>query len=68
MPTITIDEIEYDLDKLSDEAKAQLQNLKFVDTELKRLQSQSAVYQTARIAYSTALKDALAAKKKRRTK
>ena len=29
MPTIKIDNIDYDIDKLSDEAKAQLVNLQF---------------------------------------
>ncbi|MCX5875951.1 MAG: DUF6447 family protein [Deltaproteobacteria bacterium] len=68
MPTVTIDEKEYDLDKLSEEAKTQLGNIRFVDAELTRLQSQSAVYQTARSAYSKALKDALVVPKKRKTK
>lgn len=61
MPTVKIDEKEYDLDKLSDEAKAQLASLQFVDAELQRLNAQAAVLQTARIAYSKALNEALAA-------
>ena len=59
MSTITIDNHAYDLDTLSDEAKAQLQSLQFVDAELARLQAQAAVLQTARIAYSKALQAAL---------
>jgi len=59
MPTITIDNQAYDLDTLSDEAKAQLQSLQFVDAELARLQAQTAVLQTARAAYSKALQAAL---------
>jgi len=59
MPTITIDNQAYDLDTLSDEAKAQLQSLQFVDAELARLQAQTAVLQTARMAYSKALQAAL---------
>ena len=59
MPTITIDNRDYDLDTLSDEAKAQLQSLQFVDSELARLQAQAAVLQTARMAYSKALQAAL---------
>lgn len=59
MPTIKIDDKEYDSDTLSDEAKNQLQMLQFVDSELARLQAQSAVLQTARIAYVNALKVAL---------
>lgn len=59
MPTIKIDEKEYDLDQLSDEAKAQLASLQFVDAELQRLNAQAAVLQTARMAYSKALNEAL---------
>ena len=59
MPTIKIDDIEYDTDKLSDEAKAQLVSLQFCDQELQRLQAQAAAIQTARIAYAKALQAAL---------
>jgi Family of unknown function (DUF6447) len=59
MPTIKIDNQDYDLDTLSIEAKAQLQSLQFVDSELARLQAQAAVLQTARMAYSKALQAAL---------
>jgi hypothetical protein len=59
MPTITIDNHPYDLDTLSAEAKAQLTSLQFVDAELQRLQAQTAVLQTARMAYSKALQAAL---------
>ena len=59
MPTITIDNIDYDLDQLSDDAKAQLASLQFVDQELARLQAQVSAMQTARMAYANALKAAL---------
>ena len=59
MPTIKIDNIEYDTDKLSDEAKAQLVSLQFCDQELQRLQAQTAAIQTARMAYAKALQAAL---------
>ena len=61
MTTINIDNIEYDTEKLSDEAKAQLVSLQFCDQELQRLQAQAAAIQTARIAYSKALQSALPA-------
>jgi len=61
MTTIKIDNIDYDTDKLSDEAKAQLASLQFCDQELARLQAQSAALQTARMAYAQALKSALPA-------
>ena len=61
MPTIKIDNVEYDTDKLSDEAKTQLVSLQFCDQELARLQAQTAAYQTARMAYAKALQAALPA-------
>ena len=39
MPTINIDSVAYDTDKLSDEAKAQLVSLQFCDKEQARLQA-----------------------------
>ena len=59
MTTIKIDNINYDTDKLSGEAKAQLISMQFCDQELARLQAQAAAYQTARMAYAKALKEAL---------
>lgn len=59
MPTIKINDKEYDLNALSEDARKQLQSLQFVDAELQRLQAQAAVLQTARIAYSQALQQAL---------
>jgi Family of unknown function (DUF6447) len=40
--TVTIDDREYDLDKLSDEAKNQLVSLQYVDQELEKLNAQAA--------------------------
>ena len=59
MTTIKIDNHAYELDTLSDEAKAQLQSLQFCDAELARLQAQAAILQTARMAYAKALTAAL---------
>ena len=59
MTTITIDNVAYDLDTLSADAKAQLMSIQIVDQELARLQAQAAALQTARIAYSKALSEAL---------
>jgi len=59
MATITIDGKEYDVETLSDETKAQLGSLQYVDSELVRLQAQAAALQTARIAYGRALKQTL---------
>ena len=59
MANVTIDGKEYDFDSLSDQVKQQLLNLQFVDAELQRLNSQAAVFQTARTVYSNALKEGL---------
>lgn len=56
MPTITIDNSDYDLDTLSDAAKAQIANLQTVDRRIAGLQEELAIHQTARIAYANALK------------
>jgi hypothetical protein len=59
MAKITIDEKEYETDDMSDEAKAQLQSLQFVDNEIAREQSKIAALQTARNAYAQALQKEL---------
>jgi hypothetical protein len=59
MSTITIDDVEYSLDSLSEEAKNQFASLQFVDQKLAQLNAEAAVYQTARIGYANALNAAL---------
>ena len=59
MPSIKIDNKEYDLESLSDDAKAQLGSIQFVDSELARLQAKAAALQTAKAAYLQALKSSL---------
>ena len=59
MPTLNIDNKEYDLDALSDECKAQLASIQFCDHELARLQAQAAALQTAKNTYLQALKASL---------
>jgi hypothetical protein len=56
---IIIDNQAYDLSNLSDDAKAQLASLQFVDAEIARLQAQMAAFQTARNAYALALRQLL---------
>ena len=59
MPIIKINDKEYDSDSLSDEAKRQLASLAFVQNEIKKLNSEIAVYKTAEISYSFALSKAI---------
>lgn len=59
MPKITLDGIEYNSEDLSDNGKAQLASLQFLEVQMNKIQSEIAVYQTARNAYATALKEEL---------
>ena len=56
MPTITIDDKEYDSDALSEATKAQLTSMRLADAEIQRLNIQLAIAQTARNAYALAVK------------
>ncbi len=56
---ITIDDVEYLFNDLSDEAKAQIQSIQFVDQEIGRLNAQLAIANTAKIAYQNALKEVM---------
>jgi transcription elongation GreA/GreB family factor len=55
--TINIDDQEYRLDDLSENAKAQLASIHFVDERILQLQNELAVADTARIGYTNALKN-----------
>ncbi|MCG6659762.1 hypothetical protein HOP52_18595 [Halomonas campisalis] len=57
--TITIDGVEYQLSELSEEARAQVINLRVTDQEIAKLKQQLAIYQTARAAYARALGEKL---------
>lgn len=59
---ITIDGNEYDPETLSDTAKAQITNLRFVRMRLQDLENELAVAQTARVGYAAALKRVLSEK------
>ena len=57
--TITVDDVEYNLSKMSDDAKAQLSNIQFVDQQVLQLQNEWAISDTARLGYQAALKGEL---------
>ena len=57
---IKIDDVEYNLSNLSDNAKAQLANIQFVDAQIQQLNNEWAVADTARMGYTNALKAELA--------
>lgn len=56
---ITIDGSGYNVADLSDNARAQVANLRVTDAEIERLKQQLAIYQTARTTYARALSDEL---------
>ena len=59
MPKITVDGIEYNTEDLSDNGKAQLASLQFLEVQMNKIKAEIAVYQTARTSYVTALKEEL---------
>ena len=56
MAKITIDDVEYDTDNMSDNAKAQVASLQFNEAHMNRLRNELAIADTAKIAYVNALK------------
>ena len=58
-PKVTIDEKDYLITDLTDDAKAQLSSLNVVDQKIISLQQEIGIMQTARNAYANALATAL---------
>ena len=56
MPKITIDDIEYNTEDLTENGKAQLASLQFLETQMQKTRNEMAVYQTAQRTYVAALK------------
>jgi uncharacterized small protein (DUF1192 family) len=59
VPKVTIDDKEYLISDLSDQAKAELGSMNVVDQKIANLQQEIAIMQTARNAYARALAAAL---------
>jgi hypothetical protein len=59
--TINIDNKEFDVDGLSENAKAQIVSMRNCDQRIQALQQELAIVQTARNAYANALKAELPA-------
>ena len=59
MSKIIIDEVEYETDNMSNDAKAQLNMIAISEQEIKRLNAMLAIAQTARVTYGKALKELL---------
>ena len=59
MPKITVDGIEYNTEDLTDNGKAQLASLQFLEVQMRKLQNEINVYNTAKNSYISALKQEL---------
>jgi hypothetical protein len=55
MTTLNLNNQQYNADKLTDAAKAQIIHLKSIEIEIERLRMQQAIYQTAHAAYLRSL-------------
>lgn len=55
--SVTIDGVTYTLESLGDQGHEQLQNLRVTDQEIRRLEDQLAIMQTARNTYARILSD-----------
>ena len=60
MPKITIDDIDYNTEDLTENGKAQLASLQFLEGQMQKIRREMAVYQTAQVAYAQALKAEIA--------
>jgi hypothetical protein len=58
-PKLTIDGAEYSLNALSDEVKAQVATLRYIDEQITDLQNKVLVFRAARVQYAQKLKEAL---------
>lgn len=56
---ITIDGQNYNIESLTEDARAQIQNLRAADQEIARLEQRLAITRTARNAYAGALRNVL---------
>ena len=59
MPKFTVDGLEYNSEDLSENGKAQLASLQFLEVQMKKIESELAVYKTARATYLLSLKQEL---------
>ncbi len=60
MPKITVDGIDYNTEDLTENGKAQLASLQFLEVQMAKLKNEIAVYNTAKNGYIAALKAELA--------
>jgi hypothetical protein len=59
MPKFSLDGVEYNSEDLSDEGRAKLASLQFLELHMRKIQDEVAVYNTARSSYLAGLKSEL---------
>ena len=59
MPKLTIDDIEFNTEDLSENGKAQLSSLQFLEAQIANHKKEMAIYRTAHDTYLNALKKEL---------
>lgn len=59
MPRIKVDGVEYNTEDLTDNGKAQLASLQFLEVQMNKLKNEISVFETAKSAYLLALKNEL---------
>lgn len=59
MPKLTVDGIEYNTEDLTDNGKAQLASLQFLEVQMQKLKTEIDVFKVARESYAEKLKAAL---------
>ena len=56
MPKIKLDDVEYNSEDLSNQGQATLKSLQFLEVQMRNLQTEITIYQTAQRTYVAALK------------
>lgn len=56
MPKVTVDEIEYNTEDLTETGQATLASLQFLEGQMQKMRNEMAVYRMAQISYVAALK------------
>ena len=64
MPKITIDDIEFNSEDLSESAKLKLDSLKYLDNEMQKLETELSILKISKIVYSREMKRNLETVKK----
>jgi hypothetical protein len=60
MENFTLDGTDYKVSDLTENGKAQLASLQFLEAQMSKIKAKIAVYQTARNSYASALKEEIA--------